>query len=74
MTAENEPFTREFLLPASILVSPNFEMQYNTERGRFDVFDDDTYQGEFPTLTDKEFAEHRRSPRRSTRGNTGKCE
>lgn len=66
LAAENEPFIHEFLLPASILVSPNFEMQWNADIGRFDVFDDDTYQDEFPTLTDQEFAEHRRSPRRGT--------
>jgi hypothetical protein len=65
-TAENEPFMQEFLLPASILVSPNFEMQYNEGRGWFDVFDDDTYQNEFPTLTDEEFADHRRRPRRNS--------
>lgn len=64
LAAENEPFIREFFLPASVLVSPNFEMQFNTDRGWFDVFDDDTYQEDFPTLTDEEFAEHRRNPRR----------
>lgn len=69
--AESEPFIREFLLPAFILVSPNFEMQYNVDKGWFDVFDDHKYQDEFLTLTDEEFAEHRRSPRRNTRKNAG---
>lgn len=66
LLAESEPFTREFLLPASILVSPNFEMRWNAATGWFDVFDDETYQDEFFTLTDEEFADHRRFPRRST--------
>lgn len=65
LPAESEPFTREFLLPASILVSPNFEMKWNVDTGWFDVFDDETYQDEFFTLTDEEFAEHRRRPRRN---------
>jgi hypothetical protein len=63
LRAESEPFTREFLLPASILVSPNFEMRWNVDKGWFDVFDDENYQDEFSTLTDEEFADHRRSPR-----------
>ncbi|WP_139770678.1 hypothetical protein [Paenarthrobacter ureafaciens] len=63
--AESEPFVQEFLVPASILVSPSFDMQYNEDRGWFDVFDDDTYQNEYPTLTDEEFADHRNRPRRS---------
>lgn len=67
LTAEDEPFIREFIVPASVLLSPNFEMQYNVVRGWFDVFDDDAYQEEFPVLTDEEFADHRRSPRRNTR-------
>lgn len=64
LAAENEPLIREFFLPASILVSPNFEMRHNIDSGWFDVFDDETYQEEFPTLTDDEFADHRRNPRR----------
>jgi hypothetical protein len=65
LAAEDEPFIREFILPASMLLSPTFHMQYNPDRGWFDVFDDDTYQDEFPTLTDEEFADHQRSPRRT---------
>ncbi|MGO4253403.1 hypothetical protein AB4Y81_14200 [Paenarthrobacter sp. TAF1] len=71
LRAESDPFTSEFMLPASILVSPNFEMTYNAERGQFDVFDDDTYHEEFPELTDEEFADHRRLPRRSMHGRLG---
>lgn len=66
--AESEPFIQQFLVPASILVSPSFDMQYNEDKGWFDVFDDDTYQNEFPTLTDEEFADHRNHPRRNGGG------
>ena len=64
LNSEDQPFIGEFILPASVLVSPNFRMVFNHEVGWFDVFDDDTYQDEFPTLTDAEFAEHRNKPRR----------
>lgn len=65
LESEDRPFIREFILPASLLVSPNFVMEYNSKAGWFDVFDDDTYQDEFPTLTDDEFADHRKRPRRT---------
>jgi hypothetical protein len=65
LASEDEPFIREFILPASLLVSPNFRMEFNNSVGWFDVFDDDTYQDEFPTLTDEQFAEHRQLPRRT---------
>ena len=42
LAAEDEPFIREFILPASMLLSPNFQMQYDADGGWFDVFDDDT--------------------------------
>ena len=68
LDSEGQPFIREFILPASVLVSPNFRMVFNDEMGWFDVFDDDTYEDEFPTLTDAEFAEHRNKPRRGYTG------
>ena len=63
--SEDQPFIREFILPASMLVSANFVMEFDPAKGWFDVFDDDAYQDEFPTLTDDEFADHRRQPRRT---------
>lgn len=66
LAAENEPFIREFILPASILLSPNFQMQYNADSGWFDVFDDDTYQENFPNLTDEEFIDHQGSCQQTT--------
>jgi hypothetical protein len=68
LSAEQEPFIREFMLPASILVSPNFQMVYDLDRGWFNVHDDDTYQDEFSTLTDEEFADHRVNTRRGLEG------
>jgi hypothetical protein len=65
LASEDEPFIREFILPASVLVSPHYRMEFNNSTGWFDVFDDDTYQDEFPTLTDDEFADHRQHPRRT---------
>lgn len=44
-------------------------MEFNPAEGWFDVFDvfdDEAYQDEFPTLTDDEFADHRRQPRRTS--------
>lgn len=64
LEAEDQPFIREFILPASLLVSPNFVMEFNRATGWFDVFDDDAYHDEFPTLSDAEFADHRMHPRR----------
>lgn len=65
LDSEEKPFIREFVLPASVLVSPNFRMSFNEQIGWFDVFDDDVYQDDFPTLTDAEFADHRNNPRRT---------
>lgn len=64
LSSEDEPFVREFLLPAAVLVSPKFDMPFNLAKNWFDVLDDETYQDRFPTLTDEEFAEHRRNPPR----------
>ncbi len=61
--SEELPLVRRFYLPACVLVSPKFEMR-PTGQGWFDVFDDETYQQEFPTLSDDEFADHRNHPRR----------
>lgn len=66
LASEDEPFIREFILPASLLLSPHFRMEFNHSTGWFDVYDDDTYQDKFPTLTDDEFADHRQHPRRSS--------
>lgn len=65
LSSEDEPFVREFLLPASVLVSPKFDMPFNAAKNWFDVLDDETYQDRFPTLSDEEFAEHRMNPRRA---------
>ena len=61
--AEGHAFVREFILPSCVLVSPHFEMR-PTSGGWFEVWDDDSYQEEFPDLTDEEFADHRNHPRR----------
>jgi hypothetical protein len=61
--AETQPFVREFVLRSCVLVSPHFEMRPTSERW-FEVWDDDSYQEEFPHLTDEEFADHRNHPRR----------
>lgn len=63
LSAEEEPFIREFILPASMLLSPNFEMAPSSDGRWFDVFDDETYQDHFPSLSDEEFAQHRVRPR-----------
>lgn len=64
LDAEQTPFVRQFLLPAAILLSPCFRMVHNPQRGWFDVYDDESYQDEYPVLSDDEFAEHLAHPRR----------
>ncbi|MBB5163693.1 hypothetical protein [Mycobacterium sp. AZCC_0083] len=59
--AERQPVIKRFYLPASVLVSPRFEMrpmQLEDGRAWFDVYDDGEYQTRYPTLSDAEFAEH----------------
>jgi hypothetical protein len=61
LAAEKQPLIKHFYLPASVLVSPRFEMlPMRTEDGRpwFDVHDDADYHARYPTLTDAEFVEH----------------
>lgn len=67
---ESDPLVKRFLLPNCVLVSPNFTLsQPSDPQGNFafDVFDDDCYQEEFATLADEEFADHIRSPRRTSK-------
>lgn len=61
LDAETQPFIKHFYLPASVLVSPRFEMRpMRREDGSpwFDVYDDGEYQARYPTLSDTGFAEH----------------
>lgn len=61
LDAETQALIRHFYLPASVLVSPRFEMRpMQREDGSrwFDVHDDGDYQVRYPTLSDAEFAEH----------------
>jgi hypothetical protein len=61
LEAETNPFIRYFYLPASVLVSPRFEMRpIQREDGSmwFDVHDDGEYQVTYSTLDDAEFAKH----------------
>ncbi|WP_124707042.1 hypothetical protein [Gordonia insulae] len=65
--AEQQPFIRRFFLPSCVLVSPRFEMRHTTDdegSSWFEVYDDESYQDEYPTLTDEEFASHRSDPAR----------
>ncbi|MBB6375952.1 hypothetical protein BKA01_003210 [Pseudonocardia eucalypti] len=55
LASEQEPFFKRFYLPACVLVSSNFEMR-PTPEDSMAVFDDKTYQDEYPSLTDEEFA------------------
>lgn len=61
---EADPFVKHFMIPASVLVSPNYEVQPTADQ-QFAVFDDVNYQDEFSELTDEEFAYHLNGPRRS---------
>jgi hypothetical protein len=67
LASENEPLIRRFYLPSCVLVSPHHKMEpINFDGGmRFAVFDDDSYQEEFPELSDDEFANHLRESKRS---------
>lgn len=61
LDAEAQPLIRHFYLPASVLVSPRFEMRsVQLEDGSpwFEVHDDGDYQLRYPTLSDAEFVEH----------------
>jgi hypothetical protein len=73
LESETQPFIRRFFLPACALVSPRFEMKpvnlADGSRG-FEIYDDDSYQEKFPTLTDSEFAEHRTDIQRFWRDRT----
>ncbi|CNH18608.1 hypothetical protein AWC00_25985 [Mycobacterium conspicuum] len=50
---ETAPVVKHFLIPASVLVSPNHHWSPDK------VVDDETYQVTFPELTDSEFVAHR---------------
>jgi hypothetical protein len=68
LDSETQPLVRHFYLPASVLVSPRFEMRpMQREDGSpwFDVHDDGGYQARYPTLDDAEFAKHRNDIRQS---------
>lgn len=64
LDAEKDPFVHRFLIPAAVLLSPNFRMTHNPQVDWFDVYDDTTYQDEYSTLDDAEFADHLSRPRR----------
>lgn len=69
LASENEPLVKRFYVPACVLVSPNFEMRPTLgSEVRAVVFDDEGYQDEFPVLSDMQYAEHRREPRRKAHG------
>lgn len=58
---ETQPLIKHFYLPASVLVSPRFQMLPMTEEDGsswFDVHDDGEYQLRYPTLSDAQFADH----------------
>ncbi|MGH3556301.1 MAG: hypothetical protein ACRDTK_02070 [Mycobacterium sp.] len=61
LDVETQPLIKHFYVPASVLVSPRFEMRpmrREDESLWFDVHDDGEYQARYPTLSDAEFAEH----------------
>lgn len=61
LDAESQPLIKHFYLPASVLVSPRYEMSATRQEDGspwWDVHDDGDYQVRYPALTDAEFAEH----------------
>ncbi|WP_139982970.1 hypothetical protein [Nocardioides litoris] len=63
--AEDSPLVRHFYLPNSTLVSPDYVVADHT----LAIADNEHYQEQFPSLTDEEFAQHRRSAQ-ARAGNT----
>lgn len=55
LEAENLPLVRRFYMPASVLVSPRFQMRPNSASQYFDFYDDEDYCVERDDLTDDEF-------------------
>lgn len=65
--AETQPLIRTFFISSSVLVSPRFEMEFDSESpGMLSVrvFDDEKYGDRYPNLSDTEFANHRNDPTR----------
>jgi hypothetical protein len=59
LDSESEPFVKQFILPACVLVSPIF--RFVPAAGAFDVYDDPDYGVGEPPLTDEQFAEPERA-------------
>lgn len=58
LSSENDPFVRQFILPACALVSPRFRFVHNSiSPGGFDVYDDPEIGRDEQPLTDDEFAD-----------------
>ena len=59
LNSEGEPFVERFILPACVLVSPNY--RFVPSSGGLDVYDDPDYGLGEPPLTDEQFAEPQRA-------------
>jgi hypothetical protein len=56
LESESDPFIKHFVLPACVLVSPQFRFVPGSAGG-FDVYDDPSIGADDPPLSDEEFAE-----------------